>query len=326
MDHEGDPGTMTLKVLLATGEGEDFFHLLDDVPGIELSRCGYGEAARHAAEIDILFGHPSAELLPLAPRLKWIQSSSAGVEFVAQVPELVASDIILTNTRGAHGPSIGEHAMALLLAMTRHIPESLEQQNRRHWERGRLYRTAREVNGLTMGIIGFGAIGHGIARRAQAFDMNLVAVDAFAVDGTPFVDEVWPVSRLGDLMTVADVVVIAAPLTPETHHLIGAPMLAKMKPDAYLIVVSRGGIVDENALLETLTAGNLAGVALDVVEQEPLPADSPLWDAPRFLLTPHLAGASAPKERRVVEIFRENLIRYQNGDPLVNVVDKAKGF
>jgi phosphoglycerate dehydrogenase-like enzyme len=216
--------------------------------------------------------------------------------------------------------------MALLLAMTRHIPESIEQANRKHWERGRLYRTAREVNGLTMGIIGFGSIGKGIARRAQAFDMTMLAVDAMAVDGMPFVDEVWPVSRLDDLLTVSDVVVVAAPLTPETRHLLDADKLALMKPDGYLIVVSRGGIVDEAALVQTLKAGRLAGAALDVVEEEPLPADSPLWECPRFILTPHLAGASAPKERRVVEIFRENLIRYQNGDPLVNVVDKAKGY
>jgi len=317
---------MTLKVLLASLEGEDFFHLLDEVPGLEISRCPGGEVANHAAEIDILFGHPSADLLPVAPRLKWIQSSSAGVEFVARIPELVASDVILTNTRGAHGPSIGEHAMALLLTMTRHIPESIEQQNRKHWERSRLYRTAREVNGLIMGIVGFGAIGKGIAQRALGFEMNVVAVDAMAVDGTPFVDEVWPVSQLDDLMSGSDVIVIACPLTAESRHLIDAAMLAKMKDDAYLIVVSRGGIVDEAALIATLSAGKLAGVALDVVAQEPLPADDPLWDCPRLLITPHLAGASAPKERRVVEIFKENLIRYQNGDPLLNVVDKAKGY
>lgn len=317
---------MTLKVLLASAEGEDFFHLLDDVDGIEIGRCANTEVTKHAADIDILFGHPAVDLLSTAPKLKWIQSSSAGVEFVAGIPELVASDIILTNTRGAHGPSIGEHTMALLLAMTRMIPESIEQQNRKHWERGWLYRTAREVNGLTMGIVGFGAIGRGIAQRALAFDMNVMAIDAFPVDGGALVDEVWPISRLDDFVAAVDVLVVAAPLTTETRRLVGAQQLALMKDDAYLIVVSRGGIVDEAALAETLTSGRLAGAALDVVEQEPLPADSPMWNLPRFILTPHLAGASAPKERRVVEIFRDNLVRYQNGDPLINVVDKAKGF
>lgn len=317
---------MTLKVLISSGEGEDFFSLLDAVPGISVSRCEAADLAKNAADIDVYYGHPTVEMLKLAPKLKWIQSPSAGVEFVARIPELVASDIILTNTRGAHGPSIGEHTMALLLALTRHIPESLEQQRRHHWERGRLYRTAREVGGLTMGIIGFGALGRGIAQRAIAFDMKLLAVDAQAVNGHPFLDDVWPVSRLDDLLEQSDVVVVAAPLTPETHHLLGAKQLAKMKDDAYLIVVSRGGIVDEDALLATLQSGKLAGAGIDVLEQEPMPADNPFWDAPRLILTPHLAGASAPKERRVVEIFRDNLIRFQNGEPLVNEVDKSRGY
>ncbi len=317
---------MTLNVLLASAEGEGFFHLLDDVPGISISRCTPSEVGDRAADIDVLYGHPSVQVLESAPKLKWIQSQSAGVEFVARVPQIVASDIILTNTRGAHGLSIGEHTLALLLAMTRHIPESLEQQRRKHWERGRLYKTAREINSLTMGIIGFGALGRGIAQRALGFDMNLIAVDAQAIIGEPLVDEVWPVSRLDDLLTLADVVVVSAPLTPETTHLLDETKLRKMKPDAYLIVVSRGGIVDETALVKLLEEGALAGVAIDVTEQEPLPAESPLWEAPRLILTPHLAGASAPKERRVIEIFRENLIRFQNGDPMLNVVDKAKGY
>jgi phosphoglycerate dehydrogenase-like enzyme len=317
---------MTLRVLLSSREGEDFFHLLEDVPGIVISRCAPNEVIDHVAEVDVLYGHPSVEVLENAPNLKWIQSQSAGVEFVARVPEIVESDIILTNTRGAHGPSIGEHTLALLLAMTRHIPESLEQQRRKHWERGRLYKTAREINGLTMGIIGFGALGRGIAQRALGFEMNLIAVDAQAINGEPLVDEVWPVSRLDELLTLADVVVVSAPLTPETKHLLDETKLRLMKPDAYLIVVSRGGIVDETALVKLLNDGAFAGVGIDVTEQEPLPPESPLWEAPRLILTPHLAGASAPKERRVIEIFRENLIRYQNGDPMLNVVDKAKGY
>jgi phosphoglycerate dehydrogenase-like enzyme len=317
---------MTLKVLICSGEGEDFFSLLDEVEGIELSRCAPADLAASAADIDIYYGHPTVEMLQIAPKLKWIQSPSAGVEFVARVPELVASDIILTNTRGAHGPSIGEHAMALLLAMTRHIPESLERQHEKTWSRGGLYRSAREVGGLTMGIIGFGAIGRGIAQRARSFDMNVIAVDAQAVDGAGLVDMVWPIGRLDDLLTQSDVVVVACPLTPETHHIIGAEQLAKMKDDAYLIVVSRGGIVQQDALLDTLKSGRLAGAGIDVVEQEPMPADDPLWDAPRLILTPHLAGASAPKERRVVEIFRENLRRYIAGEPLMNAVDKSRGY
>ena len=317
---------MTLKVVLCTQEGSDFFHLLDDVEGVDVHDVTPDQLNEAVADADIFFGNPSKDLLTYAPQLKWIQASSAGVEFVANIPELVASDVILTNTRGAHGPSIGEHTFALLLTMTRQIPESLEQQGRKHWERGRLYKTAREIGGLTMGIVGFGALGRGIAKRALGFDMNLLAVDVQAMSGDPFLDEVWPVSRLDDLIEQSDVVVVATPLTAETRHLIDAGRLAKMKRDAYLVVVSRGGIVVEDALLAALTEGRIAGAALDVVEQEPMPADNPLWDAPNFVLTPHLAGASAPKEKRVVEIFRDNLVRYINDEPLMNVVDKSKGY
>ncbi len=175
-----------------------------------------------------------------------------------------------------------------------------------------------------MGIIGFGAIGRGIAQRALVFDMNVMAIDAFPLNGSILVDEVWPISRRDELIPL--VVVVAAPLTVKTRYLIGTEPLALMNDDAHLIVVSRVGIVDESAFADTLTNGELAGVTLDVAGQEPLPADSQLRDLPRFILTPHLAGASAPKERRVVEIFRDNLVRYQNGDPLINVVDKARGF
>ncbi|MBA2278782.1 MAG: D-2-hydroxyacid dehydrogenase [Chloroflexia bacterium] len=316
----------SLSVLIASAEGQDYYHLLDDLPGLSIRRCAPPEVTEQCAEIDIFFGKPSAEVLAAAPKLKWIQAPSAGVEFVASIPVLVESDIVLTNTRGAHGPSIGEHTFALLLALTRHIPESVDQQRRRHWDRGQLYRTAREIGGMTMGLIGFGAIARGIAQRAEAFEINLLAVDAQAVSGDPYLDEVWPVSQLDDLLTASDVVVVAAPYTGETHHLLDASRIARMKPDAYLIAVSRGGIIVEEALVAALTEGRLAGAALDVTEIEPLPVESPLWDAPNLLLTPHLAGASAPKERRVVEIFRDNLERFMNGEPLMNVVDKRLGY
>jgi len=154
----------------------------------------------------------------------------------------------------------------------------------------------------------------------------VLAVDAQAINGEPLVEEVWPVSRLEEMLSLSDVVVVSAPLTAETANLLSAEMIAAIRNDAYLIVVSRGGIVDEDALVDALESGALAGAGIDVTAEEPLPKESRLWDAPRLILTPHLAGASAPKERRVVEIFRENLIRFQNGDPLLNVVDKSKGY
>lgn len=314
------------KIVLCSQEGERFFDLLNELENVEITRCSTDELKDHAPTMEVFFGAPSVELIEASPKLKWIQAPSAGVEFVATIPKLANSDVMLTNTRGAHGPSIGEHTIALLLAMTRHIPESIDQTRHREWDRTVLYRTAREIGGMTMGIIGFGALGRGIAQRARAMDMNVLAVDAQAIDGAGLVDDVWPVSRVDDLLEQSDVVVIATPYTAETAHLIGPVELAKMKPDAYLIVVSRGGIVDEDALAEALRNDQLAGAALDVTKPEPPNPDSPLWDCPRLLLTPHTAGASARKERRVVEIFRDNVMRYQGNEPLLNLIDKSRGY
>jgi phosphoglycerate dehydrogenase-like enzyme len=182
------------------------------------------------------------------------------------------------------------------------------------------------MRGSTMGIIGYGAIGRGVAQRARGFDMDVLAVDPHPEPEAPFVVETWGMERLSDLLEQSDVVVVAAPLTAESYHLIDADALARMKPDAYLIVVSRGGIVDEDALVDALHEGRLAGAGIDVTEVEPLPADSRLWDAPNVVITPHTAGDSSEKERRCVEILRENLLRFTQGEALLNLVDKRRGY
>ena len=320
----------TLKLVLAAAEGEAHFGLLDDVRdelGLEIVRARTpNEVLAAVADADVLYGFPSAEIVAVGRNLRWIQASSAGVDFVARIPTLVESDIVLTNTRGAHGPSIGEHVFALLLALTRRIPTCVEWQRQRHWGRLEGYRTSREIRGATMGIVGFGAIGRAVAQRAVGFELELLAVDAQAVDGDPYLHDVWPPSRLPDLLAASDIVVVCAPYTPETHHLLDAAMLSHMKADALLIAVSRGGIVVEEDLAAALTEGRLAGAAIDVAEREPLSPDSPLWDAPNLIITPHLAGDSPAKERRCVEILRDNLRRFARGEPLVNVVDKRLGY
>ena len=317
-----------MKVVIHAVEGEKHYGLLDGtLPGLEIVRAKSAEEAIELIpDADVFFGRPTDELLKAAKKLRWIQAPSAGVEFVGSLPELVENDMLLTNTRGAHGPSIAEHVFGLLLAFTREIPTCLDMQRDRKWTREGLYRSAREIMGSTMGIVGFGQIGRNIAKRAEGFDLNLLAVDAQAVDGTPFVESVWPVARLHDLLEQSDIVVITVPLSDSSRDLIDAEAIAKMKPDAYLIAISRGGIVNEEALAEALKSGHLAGAGIDVTVNEPLNEDSPLWDAPRLILTPHLAGASDPKERRVVEIFRDNLVRFDAGEPLINQVNKRLGY
>jgi phosphoglycerate dehydrogenase-like enzyme len=318
-----------MKVVLTQTEGYPHFGLLDDLdlPGLCIARVATAEElTREIVDADVLYGFPTADLLRAGRALRWIQSPSAGVNYLQDLPELVESDIVLTNTRGAHGPSIGEHTFALLFALTRHIPESLQAQREHHWARPELYRTSKEIRGRTMGIIGYGAIGRAVAQRAKGFEMEILAVDPHPEPGAPFVAETWPMDRLPDVLAQSDVVVVSAPLTPDSHHLLDAAALARMQPDAYLIVVSRGGIVDEAALADALKSGRLAGAGIDVAEVEPLAADSPLWDAPNLVITPHTAGDSSEKERRCVEILRENLIRFAHGEALLNVVDKRRGY
>jgi D-2-hydroxyacid dehydrogenase (NADP+) len=316
-----------LKVLLASPEGEAYFDLLNDLPDVEILRCRTtAEAMTLCEEIDVFYGRPSDDLLAAAPKLRWIQASSAGVDFLMSTPKLVESEIPVTNTRGAHGPSIAEHVFAMLLTMTRGLPQAAEWKTQKYWGRVEAYRSLREVKDSTIGIVGYGAIGRDVAKRAKAFDMDIIAVDARPGPGDESVAEVWPVSRLHEMLGQADVVVISAPYTRESHHLIDAAAIAAMKPDAYLIAVSRGGIVDEAALAEAMKGGHLAGAGLDVTETEPLPADSPLWEIPNLILTPHAAGASGPKERRCVEVLRENLVRFAAGQELMNLVDKRAGY
>lgn len=318
-----------MKLLLAAAEGEDYFDLIEALasPELQVVRAPKpDDFAREIPDAEILFGFLPPALFPQAKALKWVQSPGAGVDWMMRVPGLAESDIVVTNTRGAHAPSIAEHVFALLLTMTRNMPRSLKWQADRYWGRVEGYRSSYEIKDSTMGIVGFGQIGRAIAKRAHAFEMNVLAVDAFPSDGLPYVSEVWPVDRLHDLLGASDVVVIAVPYTNETHHLFNAEAFAAMRHGSHLVAISRGGIIDEPALIEALQSGKLAGAGIDVAEHEPLPKDDPLWDAPNLLITPHIAGASGPKERRCVEIFRDNVIRYVNGEPLNNIVDKTRGF
>jgi phosphoglycerate dehydrogenase-like enzyme len=318
-----------MKVVLTKTEGFRHFGLLDDldIPGLQIVQVTTPEElAREIGDADVYYGFPNADLLQQGKALKWIQAPSAGVNFLQTLTDLVENDVVLTNTRGAHGPSIGEHTFALLFALTRHIPQSAQAQREHRWAWSDLYHTNSEIWGRTMGIIGYGAIGRAIAQRARGFDMEVVAVDPHPETGAPFVTEVWGMDRLPDLLRQSDVVVVSAPLTSESYHLIDADALAQMKPGAYLIVVSRGGIVDENALADALESGKLAGAGIDVAEIEPLSPDSRLWDAPNLIITPHTAGDSTEKERRCVEILKENLQRYARGEALMNLVDKRRGY
>ena len=316
-----------MKLLLTTRMGDPYFGLLDDLPDVQqVWATSPDDIAREIVDADVVYGWPSLEQFQAARQLKWIQAPSAGVEMLCSIPEIVESDVTITNARGAHARVIAEHTFAMLLAFTRGLHRFEQDKAARRWSREAAIPDVLEIAGWTIGIVGYGQIGQQVARRAIGFEMDVLAVDVAPVPDAPHGVEVWGLDRLPDLFEQSDVVVIAAPFTPETRHLINADLLNRMKPTAYLLVESRGGILDESALLDVLKKGKIAGAGLDVFEQEPLGSDSELWDVPNLIMTPHLAGASIQKDRRCVEILRENLERFQRGDTLINLVDKRKGY
>ena len=282
------------------------------------------EQLRAAPGADAYIGWITREAFVAAgPQLRWVHAPSAGVERHVSIPELVESDVTLTNTRGSHAPTIAEHTFAMLLALTRRILELAEYQKEHAWKRPT---NPRGIMGLTMTVVGFGQIGRAIGKRALGFEMNVIGVDARPSAPPPGVDEVWGLDRLDEALRQADVVAIAAPITPETRGMIDARRIGLLKPDAYLLVVSRGGIVDEAALIAALKEGRLAGAGLDVMATEPLPPDDPLWDAPNIILTPHCSGASEQTTGAVASITTANLHNFVTGAELSNICDKRAGF
>jgi len=279
------------------------------------------------ADADIYMGWMNRELFLAAKQLKWVQSPSSGVNAYLAIPEFVASDVLLTSASGTHGACLAEHTFAMIFAFTRHIKDFVLHQKAHTWSARQLRSKMLELTGSTIGIIGFGAVGRAIAKRAAAFDMNIMAVDMFPRDQPEYVASLADLDGLDALLRASDYVVVTVPYTERTHGMIGADEIAKMKPSAMLIGISRGGIIDEPALASALREGRLAAAGLDVFSQEPLPAESELWDIENLLITPHVAGGTQYEGDRILEIFRENLGRFVRGElPLRNQVDKQRGF
>jgi len=283
------------------------------------------ELVKLAADAEIVFGAVSREVFQAAKKLRWIQSPSAGVEWMRRVPELADSDVIVTNMRGAHASTIAEHAFGMLIILARNFFSLYESQKRKEWQRP-LEKPGVGLMGMTMGVIGLGNIGRAIARRGHAFGMDVIAVDAHKVPQPEYVSELGLLDAMPDLLQRSDVVVVATPITDETRGMMGPDQLKLMKPSAYLLVMSRGGIIHEPTLVQMLHAGQLAGAGLDVTETEPLPADNPLWDAPNIFITPHSSPSSQQTVENVAAILSENLKKYLAGEPLTNVVDKKLGY
>ena len=263
-----------------------------------------------------------------AKKLKWLHSTAAGVAQL-MYPELRQSGIAVTNASGVHTIPIAEHVLGLLLALARRFPSSFRHQAARNWGQQDIWDEPvkpRELRGATLLLVGLGAIGREIARLARALGMRVAAVTRSGRDLTGVTDLVVPPIELDALLAQADFVVLAAPETPETHHLMDAQRLARMKPSAYLVNVARGSLVDEPALIAALRERRIAGAALDVAGEEPLPESSPLWPLENCFLTPHLSGAGDALWPRQAELLLDNLERWFAGRGLRNRVDLVRGY
>ncbi|HCL30125.1 MAG TPA: hypothetical protein DIC52_17025 [Candidatus Latescibacteria bacterium] len=282
------------------------------------------EAVRLVASAEVLVARFTKEVIEAGRTLRWIQSTSSGVDRFL-LPEPCHGDAVLTSMAGVKADQGSEHAWALLLSLTRGIHLSVQRQQAKQWQGGGPRVVLR---GSTLGIVGLGGFGTGMARKATGFGMPVLAVDLLRTDRPTGVDELQPATteNLHALLRRSDAVMIACPLTRLTQGMIGAAELASMKSSAFLVHVTRGGIIDEQALVQALVEKRIAGAAIDVTAEEPLPSDSPLWEAPNLIITSHQAAGSQHGQRQMFESVRDNLRRYLAGEPLVNVVDVARGF
>jgi phosphoglycerate dehydrogenase-like enzyme len=283
------------------------------------------DAIATVGDAEVIFGFIPAPLFEAAPKLRWVHCIASGMDMFLY-PDMKASSVVLTGEKGLVGGHLADTGFGLLLALTRQIATAIRL-GPDAWSRREAMRMVEvELEGRTMGVVGFGGTGRALARRAVAFGMDVLACDVVAVPPSDGVAEVWSMDRLDDLLAASDVVAVGAPLTAATRGLFDEARFAAMKPGALLVNVTRGEIVDGEALVAALRGGNLGGAALDVAPIEPLPADHPLWTFDNVVMTPHTAGASQLRGPRNIRRFCENLRRAQSGDALLGVVDKELGY
>jgi phosphoglycerate dehydrogenase-like enzyme len=339
----GASSSATVSVLVTMRFGEPLLDRLRRVsPRLRVSQAD--PATAHYADADVLYAGAPPHDLSRAPRLQWVQLHMAGVDALHQHPLYRDSAIPLTTTSGVHAAAVAEYAITVLLALAHRVPRMVEWQGRGSWppdERRWPLFVPAEVRGATLGVIGYGSIGRELARIAKpAFAMKVLACKrdpsrhsdpGYRLPGTGDPEGLLPDEWLGpeglpDLLARSDVVVLSAPLTPETRKLIGARELALMKPSALFVNVGRGASVDEAALARALAEHRIAGAAVDVFAEEPPPAGHPLYAVDNVIVSPHVSGFLPSYDDKCTDLFAENLRRWLEGAPLANVVDRTKGY
>jgi len=291
---------------------------------VNIRICKAAEAIQYIEETDILLAWGLFDLTPLlekAPRLKWVQALSSGVDNML-TPEFMNTNILLTNARGIHGIPIAEHVLGMMLNFTRGITIAYDQQKAKQWKH---IRQVDEIYEKSIAIIGLGNIGREIAKRAKNMGMTVLATKQTPATEL-FVDHLYTPEELPLVLAEADFVVVTLPLTPETTNLFTLKTFQQMKKTAYFINVARGAIVNEPDLIAALNSDTIKGAALDVFTEEPLPESSPLWDMPNIFITPHIAAQSPYYIDRALKIFTENLNRFLHQADMLNIIDKQKGY
>lgn len=283
------------------------------------------EALAAIDEIEIAAGRVPMEIVLQGPRLRWYQQWGAGADWLLRHPEMRQREVIVTNASGVHAIPISEHIFALLLALARQIPDAVRAQDQRQWRRQEMGEVF-ELAGKTMVLVGVGAIGGRVARMASALEMQVIGVRRDPSRPAAGVARMVGPDALDEVLPLADILVLTAPLTRETERLIHEARLRRMKPTSILINIGRGRTVDQAALIRALQEGWIGGAGLDVTDPEPLPADSPLWGLPNVLITAHYSGRTPAYDARALDIFMDNLARYVADQPLRNVVDKERGY
>jgi len=315
----------TKKVVVTTEYTPAFVQELNKtIPGVNVVRVQPNQEMEAIVDADAYWGSVNPAMLKAAKKLKWIAFYGAGVENL-MYPELVNSPVVLTNSKIMQGPEISEHALGLLLALTRNIEEYITDKPKEEWHRST--HPPVELRGKTAVIVGVGGIGSQIALKAWACGMHVIGVDPKDISIQNYMERVVSPQNLDEVLPEANVLFVSAPLTPQTKGMIGEKQFQELKPGAYFICVSRGGLYDTNALVKALDSKHLAGAGLDVTNPEPLPKGNPLWKFPNVVITPHVAGLSDGSDPRKFNLQRENLRRFARGDMnLLNIVDKQKGY
>jgi phosphoglycerate dehydrogenase-like enzyme len=289
----------------------------------------YDRVPQEIADTEVFIGWSlRPEQFVGAKKLRWIHSPAAAVHQL-MYPELVRSNVVVTNSTGIHGPVVAEHAIAVLLALAKRLPQAMQYQTKHEWSQDQLWHEQprpREVADSTVAVIGMGGIGREFASRAKALGMKVLVVRESPTKGLSGADEVYSPGQLDEVLPQADYVLLCTPVTPATTGLMNAARLGKMKRDAYLINVARGPLIDEPALLDALQKRTIAGAALDVFNEEPLPASSPFWSLDNILITPHTAAVTERLWERHYRLIVDNMKRFLAGEPLMSQVDKKRGY